>query len=64
MYFKLLLLFKDGRREEHIIKRFSDLAQDKCDLYYYEEPHNEHGKGTCIKRSEIDCFEIVLNNGG
>ena len=62
MYFKLCLLFKDGSREEHIIKRFSNLSEDKCDFYYYETPYQEKGKGTCIKRADVDCFEVVLNN--
>ena len=57
-YMTLYILFKNDRIEKHIIKRFSDLSQTKSRFYYYEEPNNEHGKGTCFKREEINCFEI------
>ena len=54
----LYILFKDGRIEHHLIKRFSDLSQEKSIFFYYEKYFDDYGKGTCFKRADIDCFEI------
>ena len=54
----LYILFADGRMEKHLVKRFSDLSHTKSKYYYYEEPHHERGKGICILRDDICCFEL------
>lgn len=55
----LYLLFQDGRIEKHVVKRFSNLSQTKSKFYYYEEFHHSHGKGVCVLRDDIVCFEIA-----
>lgn len=59
MFMHLYILFNDNHVEHYTIDRFSDLSQTKSKFYYYEEPHNEKGKGKCIKREDITCFEIL-----
>ena len=54
----LYILFADGHVEKHMVTRFSDLSQTKSQFYYYEEPHNERGKGKTFRRDEIECFEL------
>lgn len=56
----LKILYKDKRIEEIPITRFSDISTHKTNLYYYEKYYDESGKGTCIKREDVDCVEIVL----
>lgn len=59
MYFMYLYIwFNDDRIEKHRIKRFSDLSQTKSKYYYYEEPHDENGKGKSFLRDSIRCFEL------
>ena len=57
-YMYLYIYFTDEHVERHYIKRFSDLSQNTSRFYYYEEPNDEWGKGTCFKREDIMCFEI------
>lgn len=59
IYFHLYILFVDNHIEHHFIKRFSDLSQTKSKFYYYEEVDHKYGKGKCIKREDITCFEIL-----
>ena len=58
-YFTLRLLFKDDHTEEHTVKRVSDLSTHKSQFLYYEKPYDEHGKGTCVRRDDLLCFECV-----
>jgi len=58
-YMYLYILFTDKRIEKHIVKRFSDLSQTKSKFYYYEEPHDTHGKGKSFLREDIICFELT-----
>ena len=54
----LYLYFQNGLIERHRVTRFSDLSETKSKYYYYEKPGDEHGKGKCVLRSEISCFEV------
>lgn len=56
---KLKILYKNDRTEEKIITRFSDISTHKSNFYYYEEPCDEYGKGTCVKRDDVKCVEIT-----
>lgn len=56
---KLEILYKDNRIDEKVITRFSDLSTHESSFYYYEEPNDERGKGTCIKRDDVKCVEIT-----
>jgi hypothetical protein len=49
----------DGRTTVIEVKRFSDLSTSKSDYYYYEEPSDAWGKGTCIRKSDILCIELA-----
>lgn len=60
--FLLRLLFTDKHIEEIPVVFFSDLSTplDKSKFYYYETVNHLRGKGVCIKRSDLLCFEVVL----
>jgi len=58
MMMYLYILFADGRCEMKVIKMFSDLSHTKSSFYYYEEPADVPGKGTCINRDDIGCFVV------
>ena len=57
-YMYLYIFFKNGKVEKHMIKRFSDLSQDKSMFYYYEELNDEHGKVKTFFREDVSCFEL------
>lgn len=56
---KLKILYKDEHLVEKIITRFSDLSTHKSNFYYYEEPYDDRGKGTGVKRDDVKCVEIT-----
>lgn len=58
MCFVLYILFNDNHIEKHLVNRFSNLSETKSKYYYYEKPIHDRGKGVCILRSDINCFEI------
>lgn len=58
---KLQILYTDNTFQEIIIKRFSDVSTHKSNFYYYEEPNDEHGKVTCIRRNLVKCVEVIQN---
>ena len=55
---KLQILYTDNTYQEITIKRFSDISTHKANSYYYEQPYDEHGKGTCINRERVCCIEV------
>lgn len=55
----LYIAYTDGRTEVIQVVRFSDLSTHKSDFYYYETMIDAWGKGTCIKKSDVLCIEIV-----
>lgn len=56
-YFKLTLLYEDKTVEGIVVKRFSDLSRTKSKFLYYEKPYDLPGKGTCVERDKVACFE-------
>lgn len=52
-------LYTSGETEIIEIKRFSNLSENKSQFYYYERPGDDWGKGICIPREKVDCFEIA-----
>lgn len=55
--FKLEILYKDKTVETITVKRVSNIAATS-DFFYYEKPNDERGKGTCIKKDKIECWEV------
>lgn len=55
----LKLLYVDGHVEEKRVKLFSNLSEQKSAFYYFEEFYDDKGKGTCIKRDDLICFELL-----
>lgn len=52
-------LFTSGKTEIIEIKRFSDLSEKDSQYYYYETPSDTWGKGKCVPRDQVICFEIA-----
>ncbi len=55
--FKLEILYKDKTIDTITVKRVSNISA-KSDFFYYEKPNDERGKGTCIKKDKIECWEV------
>lgn len=55
---KLEILYTDKTVETITVKRVSNISA-KSDFFYYEKPNDERGKGTCIKKEKIDCWEVT-----
>jgi hypothetical protein len=60
----LYIAYTDGRTEVIQVERFSDLSTHKSGFYYYETMIDAWGKGTCIKKEDVLCVEIVSNRTG
>lgn len=60
----LYIAYTDGRTEVIQVERFSDLSTHKSGFYYYETMTDAWGKGTCIKKEDVLCIEIVSNRTG
>ena len=58
-YMHLHILFADGHEEAYLVRQFSNISETKSKFYYYEKPNDEQGKGVCIKRESVDCFELT-----
>jgi hypothetical protein len=57
----LYIAYTDGRTEVIQVERFSDLSTNKSGFYYYETMIDACGKGTCIKKEDVLCVEVVSN---
>lgn len=60
----LYIAYIDGRTEVIQVTRFSDLSTHKSGFYYYETMIDAWGKGTCIKKEDVLCVEIVSHRTG
>ena len=60
----LYIAYTDGRTEVIQVERFSDLSTNKSGFYYYETMIDAWGKGTCIKKEDVLCVEIVSHRTG
>lgn len=60
----LYIAYTDGRTEVIQVTRFSDLSTNKSGFYYYETMIDAWGKGTCIKKEDVLCVEIVSHRTG
>jgi hypothetical protein len=60
----LYIAYIDGRTEVIQVERFSDLSTHKSGFYYYETMIDAWGKGTCIKKEDVLCVEIVSHRTG
>jgi hypothetical protein len=60
----LYIAYTDGRTEVIQVERFSDLSTHKSGFYYYETMIDAWGKGTCIKKEDVLCVEIVSHRTG
>lgn len=55
----LYIAYTDGRTDVIQVERFSDLSTHKSGFYYYETMTDAWGKGTCIKKEDVLCIEVV-----
>ena len=60
----LYIAYTDGRTEVIQVERFSDLSTHKSGFYYYETMIDAWGKGTCIKKEDVLCVELVSHRTG
>ena len=56
MYFKLKILYNDNTLQVVTVKRVSDISSNS-DWFYYEEPSDMRGRGKCLEKKKIKCFE-------
>lgn len=59
---KLQLLFKNGQKEEKVIRmcRKSSVQEDAI---YYEKPDDAAGKGTLLKHDILHTWQVVPEDG-
>ena len=62
MYWKLKILYKDGRYEEIPVKRMFQQRPNKNEdigsKLYYEVPYSERGRGKWLNTDEMECWEL------
>lgn len=62
MYWKLKILYKDGRFEEITVKRVFQQRMNQDEnigsKLYYEDIYAEHGRGKWLNTDEMECWEL------